>query len=476
MSSQPDNHSTVAPGEPGGPRPVRLLLLALLIRLAILAVAGRLPERLLTPDSHDYLRLAHGLLESGTFGSLTQPEIFRVPGYPLWLAGILWIANSTVLVCLLQCFVDTGSCWLVYRLAKRLGGPRQAAAALFFQAVCVAAIAYTCRILSETCFTFLLLLFFDLLLGHLRPAVVQPGGPPSAFRRHLWPLAAAMVLAAAAYFRAVALPLALLPVLTLAWRRQLAAAGLFGLTFLLLTVPWNWRNARQADYPRFASVADLNLYRYNAAMLLARQQGRSFADQQAYIDAQFAALPNSTAVAEFARRQGALAIRQAPWQYAWLHLRSVPRNLLPAIGDLLDTVGVPPGPGGTLGVLQTDGLVAGVRHYLASRWEVLALAGPATVWLLATYVLAALGTAVLLAAPATRLPALLMLATIAYLVLVPGGAAHPRFRVPAMPLLAVLAAAGLAWLAERRLARYVVRFANQQPPVAALGAAESDHD
>ncbi|MCK4602052.1 MAG: hypothetical protein KAU28_06275, partial [Phycisphaerae bacterium] len=59
---------------------------ALLVRGALLACAAGNGGGVLTPDSHSYLQLAGALAERGQFGPRDQPEIFRTPGYPLFLA------------------------------------------------------------------------------------------------------------------------------------------------------------------------------------------------------------------------------------------------------------------------------------------------------------------------------------------------------------------------------------------------------
>ncbi|MEI8079933.1 MAG: hypothetical protein WCH61_09945, partial [bacterium] len=62
-----------------------IIALAVILRGGLLLAGLWRPAEFLTPDSADYLRLADELARHGCFG-LAQPELFRVPGYPLWLA------------------------------------------------------------------------------------------------------------------------------------------------------------------------------------------------------------------------------------------------------------------------------------------------------------------------------------------------------------------------------------------------------
>jgi len=63
-----------------------ILLVAAAIRLAALAAAWNHPSRLLSPDSRDYFDLSASLATKGEFQRGGQAEIFRTPGYPVFLA------------------------------------------------------------------------------------------------------------------------------------------------------------------------------------------------------------------------------------------------------------------------------------------------------------------------------------------------------------------------------------------------------
>jgi 4-amino-4-deoxy-L-arabinose transferase-like glycosyltransferase len=413
-------------------------LLALALVLRLLPWCGGLADsaRFLDPDSHDYLRLAQSLVQSGTYGTPAQPEIFRAPGYPAVLAGLSVVTHQPWLVCLLQALLDVGSCALLWRLARRQWGETAATATLFFQACSVVSIVQCCRVLSETGFVFALLVFLNLLLI---PADL------SRRRSLLRGAASGLVLAVMTYLRAVAIPFTLLPVAYLLWRRRFGTALAMLGTAAVLLAPWVVRNARQTGYPHFSSVGAVNLYRYNACLLLAERNGIGFAEQQGKIDAEFARLGSQQAIANYAAKEGVKAILSCPVRYAWLHLKTVPTNLLPATGDLLRTFGVEIGGSGTLQVIRTQGLVAGVRHYFHGQWLWLLVMLPALALLGLLYLLAATGAVTRLLEHKVTAFDVFLVVTLLYFLAVPGGAAHPRFRTPIMPILAILA--GVGWRA-----------------------------
>src|ERR1035437_345848 len=94
-----------------------ILLLALASRGWLLLTAWRSPAAL-TPDSPSYLVAAASLSKSGTFRTDGHPEIFRTPGYPLFLVacgltGSLGYGTAQIV----QVLLDVLLVYVTYRLA-----------------------------------------------------------------------------------------------------------------------------------------------------------------------------------------------------------------------------------------------------------------------------------------------------------------------------------------------------------------------
>ncbi len=131
-------------------------------------------------------------------------------------------------------------------------------------------------------------------------------------------------------------------------------------------------------------------------------------------------------------------------------------SLLPNVTEFLELLGVTQGGKGTLSVLNQYGLWAAVRHYFGGQVWLLGLLLPLVGLLGLTYLGALVGLIILVQRRAEFSLALLLL-PIAYFLLIPGAPSHPRFRVPVMPYVCLLAGAGLVavWQWVRRRLRRV---------------------
>ncbi|MFA5206931.1 MAG: hypothetical protein WC708_21225, partial [Lentisphaeria bacterium] len=160
--------------------------LALALRGGLFWAGAWRPGAFLAPDSFDYLRLAKGLWRLGVFGRF-EAELFRVPGYPLFLSGFAWLNELAVPAAVaVQAVLDVGLVWVAGRLAREWGGggavaERAARWGALWQAASVAAAAGACVVLSDSLFA---LGLAGLLLGMVRatrppPYTTRPAADPS---------------------------------------------------------------------------------------------------------------------------------------------------------------------------------------------------------------------------------------------------------------------------------------------------------
>ncbi len=232
-----------------------------------------------SPDSASYIEPARELLRHGRFQTAAGPELVRTPAYPLFL--VLGVATGRVelVTIALQVALGALSIYLVFRIASAVfDGARAPLLAAALYAAEPLSIVYTSKILSETVFTTLVLLFVACWVEN--------------FRRPSWRAItlAAMALAAAVYVRPVAYFLPIVATAMLAvrfaldrgrcWRQFLQIALFAGLSMGLVGL-WQLRNWTLAGYARFSAVEDVNLYYYQYATVLARQQGRPFEEVRA---------------------------------------------------------------------------------------------------------------------------------------------------------------------------------------------------
>src|SRR5205807_6234726 len=118
-------------------------------------------------DGRVYAQFARNLLEQGVFSVESappyQPTLIRVPGYPLFLAGIyaLFGHGNNEAVRIVQALIDTATCVLVALIAYNWTSDRRrrrtnACAAFLLAAVCPFSTIYVATILTETVTMFLL--------------------------------------------------------------------------------------------------------------------------------------------------------------------------------------------------------------------------------------------------------------------------------------------------------------------------------
>src|SRR5258708_32530269 len=146
-----------------------LVILAMLIVAATfrIAVAAWLPNDG-PDDGRTYAQIARNVLEQHVYSHETEapydPSLIRLPGYPLFLAGIYSIFGHTSngAVRIVQALIDTVTCALVALLAfywqpdeKRKRAT--AIAALALAAVCPFTTIYAATILTEVTTTFLVM-------------------------------------------------------------------------------------------------------------------------------------------------------------------------------------------------------------------------------------------------------------------------------------------------------------------------------
>lgn len=413
---------------------------ALFARLVVWAGGLKDASRYLTPDSSDYIGLAQNLVETGFYGTAAHPEIFRVPGYPAFLAVLSWVIDSPALICLLQVFMGVGTIWLVWKLGQKVYGQRIGLMAASIQAVSMVSIVYNCRVLSETLFTLLFVMFLYVLVVVSECSISR--------ERICRAAACGLLLAVMAYVRAIAIPFVVFPLVLLLWKYRVRAALVCIGMFLVGVAPWYLRNWQKVDYPHFSGIAAKNMYRYNAALLVAERDNNPYAEVQHRVSQELSKLDGQAAKARHARRRALEEISQAPGTYLWVHAKTVPTNLLPAVGSLLQTYGVEVGQSGTLAVIRSRGIVAGVQHYFRGKWGWLFLMTPLIVLLGMIYVMDLIGMTWLIWNSRLGAFEVFLLAVVAYFLLAPGGAAHPRFRVPIMPILSLFAANGLCLVGE----------------------------
>lgn len=396
-----------------------LLVAAAALFTNFLYFALSLPDYLF-PDSLTYLAPARNLLRGMGFVSETgMAETLRTPGYPLLLAAF---GTRIVPVIVAQHLMNAGVAVAVYVIASRRLGRFAGLCAALLLATDTPTIHYANKILSETLFTSVLLAVFALVVARYQLPVAGL-------------LTGALVLVrpvAIAYFAVVAAYLLI---------RRVRARDVAVYVLLALALPFSWalRNYARTGVFTVSSIGGTNLLLFRAAGTLAildggadfdadlRDEGAGLLEdandeiQRTLRIDDAGELPHAVRARHYARA-ALRVIRAHPLAFTELTLRGLLVNLFD------------------------------------SRWEAMSDVSrlhPSTIRIALDALTAALFVLALIGAIALRRDGLGILAilTVAYFLLISaGGESESRFRVPAMPQYAILAAAGVARLSGSRSA------------------------
>jgi len=441
------------PGNPALPIPsgrnkrwlLLILVFAVAIRVLLLSVAWRQDHAALAPDSHGYLAPAQSLANEHEFRYLGKPEIFRTPGYPLFLVlcgstGSLGYTTAQAV----QVALDALMVYLVYLLGARLFGYTAGLWAAMLHACSLVAMIGAVQILTDGLFSFLLTVAIVLLVEHVRR-----GGFRSLFT-------ACVLTAAATYVRPVGFVFVPLVVIVLLFRpRRLLNAILFSSLFAALVVPWVLRNYLETGYLGFSVVGQYNLLFYEAAGVWAQSHNVSIVIAQHQLDNIFRQRlaargigdPGSPAGIDLAGQLAREILLAKPIASLLVHLKTSLGTLLPAGSELSEMLGITMGGRGTLGILQKAGPWAAAKYYFGSNPLAALVIIPELVVLLIQY----LGCA-LFALDGIRnsgrferdKATWLILLTILAFLLIAGPGSVARYRMPVDPLLSVTAGSVLA--------------------------------
>lgn len=231
------------------------LMLGLLLRLFFIAKYPRLAG-----DTLIYADFARNWLEQGIYGytqnvggqTFAHPSLIRLPGYPMFLAGVfvLFGHRNYYAVLIVQALVGLVTCMLSGLTTRRLFGGRAGMAALWLGCLCPFTATYVASALSETLVLCTMALAFYALV-RWQDALAASGD----FNRWLFVLAAALGYSILLRPEQGLVVASIVPaVLWMAWKRRVPGRSgarnpllpglVLSLLVLLPLVPWTVRNER----------------------------------------------------------------------------------------------------------------------------------------------------------------------------------------------------------------------------------------
>ncbi len=390
---------------------------------------------------------------SMTAADPTDPQTYRTPGYPAFLAAVYSIFGERWSAALMvQIFISLLTIYISYRIARRLWGIRAALLAALLISLETASLVYTLKIMTETLFTFLLIF---LIFSGIKAIENQ--------HKFTWSLLCGISLAAATSVRPISyyllIPLALF-FLWIAirqkwrWHIILVSQLLILLPSILFIGAWKQRNERMSGSSVYTSIEGFYALFWQGAAIIADRDGISIEEAQNRLGigeyekkekrgTGYQRLHPETAnltfeqLSELWLKDGEKIILQHPFRFAKIYLKGIVRMFIrPGIHQLAQMV---------LGESFDESFSSSKRYAHAVI--------PLTIFSLVLLAFIYFGVlrlfVFLLRGRHWTHSLLLLLLILLYIVALSGGPSiNSRFRIPIIPILAMLSSAG--WLYYRK--------------------------
>jgi hypothetical protein len=449
------------------PRLAGPVITAAVLRLALMAaaIAHSGIGVLARADTSSYLIPGRNLLLHGRFFADGVPDLLRTPGYPLFLA-VTSLAGQPA-AALVNVMISVFTIVLVWRLGWTVfGDHRIALGAAWLAAIEPGLVSNSYVLLSDTLFLALFLLSMERLAVFLRGRRLRTLASTGAW------LAAATFVRPITLYLPIALALGLFLVLARVPGLRWKAPAVLLISVLPWLAAWQMRNWIEAGYNGFSCAGETNLYLLAAANVTAHVEGRppmevrsefgygDFTNNsgQLYLYPAYLALHpeqagwSQTERIAYMHSMAMRIIRTHPWIYLHVCLTEL---MSPIFSPQVYSLWPPPLP---TGLEHTAGFVEDGP----ARWRIALIRARTYPWLatekilfeallLGMYLFAARG--IFLAARGEFRDRLhnaclgLLLGVLLYLLAVTaamgGLSGGVRYRHPVMPIVCILASAGL---------------------------------
>ena len=258
---------------------IAILVACVVIRLLFAVIAAVSQKSLLHGgDSYSYINPAKSLLDHHVLNTRTnspRPEIFRTPGYPVFIAAIWFVfGRQAIAVVIGQILINTGVAWMVYKIGKRWWNAQVG----LISAAIIAIDPYQIRATGW--------MMTEIVAGGATVAVVYFGYRLFAQGEQSWRdgLGVGVSVAIATMIRQTTyyFPIVVLGFVAITTIRRRACQQLIVVS-LLIVVPmavivggWQWRNHERANTWRFSGQDAVVLYYYRGGDIVAQRDGISW--------------------------------------------------------------------------------------------------------------------------------------------------------------------------------------------------------
>jgi len=404
------------------------------------------PALLLTLDAGDYIRLAKTIIETGTFSISPDfagvPETIRTPGYPLFVALVYTIFgyhNSAVII--LQIVLSLLTITIVFKIAEELAGRSIAVIASALIALDILTLDFTLRMMAETLFTLFVVLIF---LAGIR-LIKTEGKAKYALILGILTAAATQIRPINYFLFVFLLIFFLIFGMVKRWK---AGKLVWELTLILIPTiilvgGWQLRNYRLTGYSDFSAIANINMYFFRAAEIIASQEGKTLKETQRemgyhlYQETLWSNKPEMAKTLDEWKTAGLKIVKQHPWLLMKMLFKSTAWVIVrPGGGAITHFLGY------DLNMLQKEQSNTEIVAFLGIKFKI--FTGFAFTYLLLLYSGVIAWLLSIIKARSIEGIHLFLIVLVFYFILLSGGTEGvSRIRIPMMPLLAIIS--GLGW-------------------------------
>lgn len=391
-------------------------------------------------DGNEYITVARNLLAGHGFSYESvppyEPYTYYVPGYPYLIAATLFLGVGARAIVLLQVLLGALMSALLVVFGGRVVGRREAVIGGLLLAIEPTTIFWTNQMVTESISTFFLLIALFLVLAAMRH------GRMSRFALAGVALGLSVLVRHAAQFLIVLIPLFIVTVRHISFKRALVGALLFGSVASACLVPWIVRNRMTFGVTFYSTAGGAlgvgkTLQSY-ALQTTGKDLSQLYADEPELGPARY---PGEFVIVRYSKFYPRLALRMLAEDPIGL-TRFWLSGLIPFfLGDGYTQIRTVLSPGGT-GEVNWDGNINKLLPLVLERPDTLAFLFGKAIWivLLAAALVGARKT--FFGTRQARIATLLLLAIISYYGLASGPAGYSRFRYPVTPFLLLFSGTG----------------------------------
>lgn len=306
-----------------------ILIIAFILRIGLYFLALSIHQSLLVfhaGDTSSYLQPALSLFKTGQFLDFDgEPNIFRTPGYSLFLLPGLMANQVESVTIVLQILLSVLTVYFVYQIGSICFNKKVATLAAFLYAIEPLSVLYPTLLLSETLFAALYTLLIYLLLKAIesRDQLIK-----------ILPLAglclsAAILVRPIAYYLIVLIPILIFFVSVKTGRYKIKIAVVSLLIFLVCLTPvylWKMRNQMTTGYEGISTVTETNLYYWHAGAIVTAKEKLHFDQvlnkftQKLHSEIPIKQVEDKYRLYPYMREQGIQTIKDNPLTYLTIRL------------------------------------------------------------------------------------------------------------------------------------------------------------